>query len=163
MAQSGRTYFNSGTDFTDQNQASKFIMDLNAQLDNLVAAINASDTSYNNQRPLVYTSPPQTITSGGVLTLSHGLVRSGSGVSPTIFSAKLQNVTPEANWVAGGTFVVPVFVYDVSGTSYGFYLTPSSTTLRIQFTSGFYIPDYASGAWVLATNANWNLVVTAVA
>src|SRR5260221_13327427 len=80
---------------------------------------------------LSYDSGDQTITSGGALTLAHGL-----GATPKIIQALLHCSTAEAGYTAGDfLFINP----DIQGTQNpsgrGAFVVPDATNLNIRFGS----------------------------
>lgn len=97
-----------------------------------------------------YTSPDQTITSGGQLILAHGL-----GRTPIFVDVLLVNVTAEAGYTAGQV----VKSLCVLSNNQGFSAILDSTNLTIRFGSGatvFSINNATTGAATTITNANWN-------
>ena len=172
-----RSFFNSGVDFTNPNDGKKFLMDLNLALDNFVAGL-----SYlNNQLlsvPISFKSAVQAITSGGTLTLPHGIQRQGVAAIPQFVQAYLQNVTPEANYIVGDIVPVNIFpiyrytlgidfvgqTFSLTEIPYGCYVLPDATNLNVKFTnsaSAFTIFDKSAMTAFYITNANWTIFFTA--
>ncbi|TIM06657.1 hypothetical protein [Mesorhizobium sp.] len=97
----------------------------------------------------------QTITSGGSLTLAHGL-----GVKPKLYLAVLQCTTAEHGYSIGDE--VPALT--IASNSRGVSIVPDATNLNIRygnFATAFEILNKTTGAGDAATNANWRLVVRA--
>jgi hypothetical protein len=111
--------------------------------------------------PLIYTSPDQTITSGGTLTLTHGL-----GVRPTDIKAQLICAVANNNYPIGA--VLPISTgYQGDNTANNRTMslwTENDTEIDISFgsTSNTFIIIHAtSGARVLITNTYWRLRIIA--
>lgn len=107
-----------------------------------------------------FTSAQQTITSNGALTLAHGL-----GAAPFIFPLQLVCQTGEANWTAGQIINVNYGVLN-SGTGLNAAVSSDSTNIYIRYSNSgsvFQYLDATTGAGVSLTNANWKLVVKAIA
>ena len=111
--------------------------------------------------PLIYTSPDQTITVGGTLTLTHGL-----GVRPTDIKAQLICAVANNNYPIGA--VLPISTgyqgdnFDNNRTMSVW--TENDTEIDISFgsTSNTFIIIHAtSGARVLITNTDWRLRIIA--
>ncbi|TIL43410.1 hypothetical protein [Mesorhizobium sp.] len=102
-----------------------------------------------------YESSQQTITSGGSLTLAHGL-----GVKPKLYLAVLQCTTAEKGYSIGdevAALTIPV-------NSRGVSIVPDATNLNIRygsFATAFELLNKTTGDNDAATNANWRLVVRA--
>lgn len=108
-----------------------------------------------------YVSPQQTITSGGALTLAHGL-----GVRPRIVRAFLVCQTAEQGFSIGDE--VPIGDGLISPeASRGFVMRPDTTNIVIRFGSAanaFVVNNATTGSGAAGlTNANWRLVVRAYA
>lgn len=105
-----------------------------------------------------FTSTAQTITSGGLLTLAHGL-----GRKPDEFYCWLTNVTTQANWVA--TDVVPIGVSpNYGGTGIQQCIYADTTNVYVRFgsdSSPYAIGNKSTGAQAVLTNANWTFSVRA--
>lgn len=106
-----------------------------------------------------YVSPQQTITSGGTLTLTHGL-----GAVPKLIRAELVCVTNDGSHLAGeivelGDGYIPAS----SLSSIGHEVKKSSTEIKVIFGNAttVYLAKTAAGASESLTNANWRLIVRA--
>lgn len=116
------------------------------------------DTLYLPSR---FTSSAQTITSGGSLTIAHGL-----GAVPFIVSYYLQCTTAEYNYAIGDKLfagMVDVGINGANGTGVS-VSTNGTTNIDIRFGSVspvFLALNKTSGAAVQLTNANWALYVYA--
>lgn len=97
-----------------------------------------------------YVSTEQTITSGGLLTLAHGL-----GAKPSLVSYELKCTTAEGGYTAGD-YVQPV---DPGFTS----ATINATNVAVRFASGvaFVVGHKSTGANFNITSGNWKLIVRA--
>lgn len=107
-----------------------------------------------------YTSSQQTITSGGALTLAHGL-----GSKPTMFQAMLVCQTAEQGYSIGDELVVSLGSIGTSTVDdKGFSLVPDATNLNIRYGSSgvvFVVNNKTTGSTVSLTNANWNVIFRA--
>jgi len=105
-----------------------------------------------------FTSTAQTITSGGLLTLAHGL-----GYKPDEFYCWLTNVTAQAGWVTGD--VVPIGVSpNYGGTGIQQCIYADTTNVYVRFASDsapYAIGNKTTGAQAVLTNANWTFSVRA--
>lgn len=115
-----------------------------------------------------FTSTDQTITSGGLLTLAHGLT-----VAPDLVNFELVCQTGEFGFSAGN--VVPIDRNNamagpgagtgVSLNMVGAAIVVNATNILIRFTNQanvFYLPNFSDGsAGTGLTNANWRLRVKA--
>lgn len=102
-----------------------------------------------------YTSSDQTITSGGALTLAHGL-----GAIPLDIKIFLVCVTGELGYTAGDILLVNPSVSTVLGTNKGLSIVPDATNLNIRMGSAaasFDVINKGTGASAAITNVNWNL------
>jgi hypothetical protein len=108
----------------------------------------------------VFTSANQTITSGGLLTLAHGL-----GVKPNMFDVFLYCATAEANYSIGDIFCAnPLIGADDAALSRGQAIYSDSTNVYIRFgssTNVYKILNKTTGNSFDITNANWRLIVRA--
>lgn len=97
-----------------------------------------------------YVSTEQTITSGGLLTLAHGL-----GARPSLVTYELKCTTAEGGYSVGD-YVQPV---DPGFTS----ATINATNVAVRFASGaaFVVGHKSTGANFNITAANWKLIVRA--
>lgn len=122
------------------------------------ADIQPAGTSLPIQKS--FTSADQVITSGGSLTLAHGL---GAAPGLKVFVG-LVCQTSELGYTAGQVLVANPW----SGDSFhvGFGIITDATNLGIRFGSAvnvFTIPRFDTGVNSAITNANWRLRVTAFA
>ena len=105
-----------------------------------------------------YTSGQQTITSGGGLTLAHGL-----GSTPNIFQTVLVCVGAEHGYSTGDQLQVPLF-FDNGTSTFGVGIVADATNLNVRFgnpANGYIIPNKSTGARSLITNTNWRLIIKA--
>ena len=106
-----------------------------------------------------YDSGNQTITSGGALTLTHGL-----GGSPKLVMLLLKCVTGEAGYSAGDEVLIG-HNQDIAGAlSQGVSIVPNMTSIDVRFGSevnAFSVLAKNNGVASDLTNANWALVVRA--
>jgi hypothetical protein len=108
----------------------------------------------------IYTSPDQTITSAGSLTLAHGM-----GSIPKLVQASLKCTTTDLGYSVGDE----VFVsggQDAYGStvSVGVSIVPDATNLNIRFGSNagaFAILNKTTGTLGAITNGSWSFVVRA--
>lgn len=118
----------------------------------------------NNNSTLPFTkafsSSQQTITSGGQLTIAHGL-----GIQPKLYHSFLQCTTAEAGYSIGDEIIVnPSAQGDTGNNDRGTSIVPNSTNLLVRFGSNanaFEINRKDTGSSFSATNANWKLVMRA--
>jgi len=107
-----------------------------------------------------YTSPEQTITSAGALTLAHGL-----GVMPSLIQSRLVCKTAELGYSIGDEVIIASAHDGVSSAdNVGMSATLDSTNISIRYGSlvaAFAILNKTTGAGANITNANWKLVVRA--
>jgi hypothetical protein len=108
-----------------------------------------------------YVSAEQTITSGGSLTLSHGL-----GGRPKLFNYSLvcksaeggYSVNDEVDWMT-------VQYYSANTVNAGFVNTPDATNINIRFgdqqAAVIYLLNKSTGSAFSITPASWRLVVRA--
>jgi len=116
-----------------------------------VKAYHAANTALTK----AYASADQTITSGGTITLTHGL-----GMAPKVISYSLTCVIDEAGYNAGD--VVAVDMSNTRANTARF--TGASIFIRFSDqTSCFAIGHRGTGALTDLTNANWTLTVRAFA
>jgi hypothetical protein len=107
-----------------------------------------------------FDSGPQTITSGGLLTLTHGL-----GREPRLFDFHLVCITAEDGYSIGDK--IPANINSSTSTANRintYYF--SSTQISFRFSdnnSCFSSGTKSSGQVVAQNNSNWNLVVRAYA
>lgn len=108
----------------------------------------------------IYTSPDQTITSAGSLTLAHGM-----GSIPKLVQASLKCTTTDLGYSVGDE----VFVsggQDAYGStvSVGVSIVPDATNLTVRFgshTGAFAILNKSTGVLGAITNGSWSFVVRA--
>lgn len=104
-----------------------------------------------------YDSGLQTITSGGLLTLAHGLA-----AVPAFVTADLECQTIDAGYAVGEVLAIGPF-YD-SGGAAGMSVRKDATNLLVRFTSTgtvFATVQAGGGTGTFLTNANWKLRVRA--
>lgn len=105
-----------------------------------------------------FSSAQQTITSGGTVTIPHGL-----GVKPTLVQYVLQCITAEAGYSVGAE------VWQVQanpGTTFGSLpMVIDATNIVVRYganSTSFWAGNFGTGAGAVGlTNANWRLVVRA--
>lgn len=107
-----------------------------------------------------YESPEQVITSGGLLTLPHGL-----GVTPKLVTAELVCKVDQAGFVAGNVIGAQIWWFPNSGfddKGITFVRTPTSLIGRYgSNATPFAANNFNTGAGVDLVNANWRLIVRA--
>nr|WP_321526631.1 phage tail protein [uncultured Cohaesibacter sp.] len=117
---------------------------------------HASDFSLMSE----YTSAQQTITSGGLLTLAHGL-----GATPKLVSGYLVCKVAEEGYSVGDIVPMNPNTFSGGGTfSNGYVVVVDSSKLYVRFCAGaavFHPLNYSSGSARTITNANWRLVLQA--
>lgn len=104
-----------------------------------------------------FTSPAQTITSAGGLTIAHGL----SG-TPSRVSVVLKCTTAEHGYSIGDEVIA--HSTNVAASNQGVSIVPDATNLNIRFGSSgtvFPLTHKTTGAGVNATNASWTATFTA--
>lgn len=146
--------------FGEQGTNGSSITTLKAQ-DALAASNTVTLPSGTGTLALVgggYTSTAQTITSGGLLTLAHGLT-----YTPDEFDCWLINVTAQGNWTTGNKLPTPNgAMYGGSGIQQNIYADATNVYVRFGSDSSPYaIGDKNTGAQVVLTNANWSFMVRA--
>ncbi|RUV86919.1 hypothetical protein EOA60_05825 [Mesorhizobium sp. M1A.F.Ca.IN.020.06.1.1] len=109
----------------------------------------------------IFDSGQQTITSGGALTLPHGL-----GVQPKLYMAVLQCVSAEGGFNVGDeTQWPPNGSNDGSGSANGYVIVPDPTNMNIRFGNNnpcmTPMPRKDNGADFDPTQSKWKLVVRA--
>lgn len=107
----------------------------------------------------VFTSANQTITSGGLLTLAHGL-----GVTPTLFYPFLVCTTADAGYAVND--VIPVNphlnVDSVNGRGQAIYADATNVYVRFgNAASAYNILNKTTGAGATITNTSWRLIIRA--
>lgn len=107
-----------------------------------------------------FTSAQQTITSGGTLSLAHGL-----STTPKLITAEIVCATSQAGYSVNDSIPFP-FYYDEGGTIRGFAVTYNSVNINLTYTSAGTVlttVDKATGARTALTNGNWRVVIKAYA
>lgn len=107
-----------------------------------------------------FQSSAQTITSGGTITIAHGL-----GVIPILAQGQLTCTTAEYGYSVGDIIVVPAGVMDVSSAR-GWLAVVDATNISIKFgttaTSTIFVyHNKSTGAVQGLTNANWTFSISA--
>lgn len=107
----------------------------------------------------LFESSGQTITSGGGLTLAHGL-----SSKPKLYFACIVCLTAELGYSIGDEVAINPGTQDV-GSNRGISIVPDATNMNIRMGSSpgsaFAIMAKNTGGWSPVTNANWNLVIRA--
>ena len=108
-----------------------------------------------------YESPEQTITSGGALTLSHGL-----GSQPKLYLGFLKCTSAQRGYSVGDEVAIALGnVSDDAGTSRGISVVPNASNLVIRYGSQsgdvFIGLNKSSGDRTLFTNTDWKLIMRA--
>lgn len=104
-----------------------------------------------------YVSPEQTITSGGLLTLAHGL-----GAVPSLVTLELVCKTAEGGYAVGDR--QPTEFAQTGGGTIINSAVVNATNVRVRFSSNancFTAANFGTGNPITLTNANWKLVVRA--
>jgi hypothetical protein len=108
-----------------------------------------------------FTSTDQTITSGGSLTIAHGL----SGV-PQGLIAELICQSDEVGYTAGDVLQLNPHTNDlVTAVARGFACVKDATNLNIRYGNNanvFNIFNFSDGSLQVATNGHWKLRLTAI-
>lgn len=133
--------------------------------DNSNLSINGSDVARrDNVKTYVdgrrFTSSAQTITSGGLLTLAHGL-----DAAPRMVRLRLKCTTAEQNYSIGDEIIVSE--NSTAGASFQRFtgIRVDATNVYIRFSSNagvFSTANATTGAATVLTNANWELYVEAM-
>jgi len=131
------------------------------RLTSSTVSVTRLETGLGSGGPLIYTSPDQTITAAGTLTLTHGL-----GVTPADIKAQLICQTANNNYLVGDVYNIPTgYCNDVNTQSRGVSVwTRDATTISLCFgssTQTFIIIHATNGARVAATNSQWKLRIIA--
>lgn len=108
--------------------------------------------------PTAFTSTDQIITASGALTIPHGL-----GALPNLASiwSAIVCQSPEGGHLAGDIVMCPPVISNSVGNAIGLTITPTATSLVVQFGAGLFIANASGGALFTITNANWLLRVGA--
>lgn len=106
----------------------------------------------------MYESPEQTITSGALITLAHGL-----GAKPKLISLELVCKIGEYGYSVGDCITVPAHAGGYSTSNHGCTarLDATNVNLRLGAQGSVFLILNSSGTAVSATNANWRLIVRA--
>jgi len=107
-----------------------------------------------------FTSGNQTITSGGALTIAHGL-----GREPIFVTMWLKCLTAEYNYSIGDKLFAPTTISDSATDNHCHSIVVNSTNIIIRFGANanvYSVLDKTTGGGVALTNANWALVVEAL-
>lgn len=121
----------------------------------------ASGTPLGSVFSKEYSSAEQTITSAGLLTISHGL-----GTTPKLIQGRLVCKVAEAGYSVGDEIIAPI-TYDVSDNGAnirGCMVIPDSANIVVKFNSAsvvFGAFNKSTGGSANLTNANWRLVLRA--
>lgn len=92
-----------------------------------------------------FTSSDQTITSGGTLTLAHGL-----GITPKLFQCYLKNVTSDLGYTTGDITPVNNNLNNDTGNGRGQVITSDATNIYITFGS------VGGGSYLILNKSNGN-------
>lgn len=105
-----------------------------------------------------FTSTDQTLTVSGLLVLAHSL-----SASPELVQIRLKNTTSEFNYAVGDEHIINVGLNDDGSSGRGAFITVDSSDVRIRFsnTTGIVGTNKTTGARVILTYANWDLIVRA--
>ena len=104
-----------------------------------------------------YTSPQQTITAAGALTLAHGL-----GAKPTLLMCSIICLVASNNYSLSDELLIDIG--SDGGTNQGLSIVVDATNINIRFGSSattILALDKTTGAGVNLTNSSWNLIVRA--
>lgn len=105
----------------------------------------------------LFTSTSQTITSGGALTIAHGL-----GREPVLIQCYLLNTTSDGGYSIGDKYLFSPQSSD--GGNRGVSIVPDTTNLNIRYgsaTNTFSFGRKDTGADFTATNGSWSFVIRA--
>jgi hypothetical protein len=144
-------------DFKDQD-------DMSSNSDTAIPSQQSVKAYVDSRTPLTssFTSSEQVITSGGSLSIPHGL-----GQKPKIITAYLVCKTAENGYSIGDELVVVVGSDDSYSFGYEYSMIRSATNLEIRFGSNptnlFFMPNKTTGTRTNLTNANWTIVFQAFA
>ncbi|MER9533024.1 hypothetical protein NKI89_24905 [Mesorhizobium sp. M0309] len=106
-----------------------------------------------------FESAQQAITSGGSLTLAHGL-----GVQPKSYQAFLQCTTADRGYSIADEVWIPAGGTQDSGQDLGVSVVPDATNLNVRFGAAaqtFIVLNKGTGARGQITNSSWRFVVRA--
>lgn len=102
-----------------------------------------------------FISSLQTLTSGGALTIAHGL-----GARPTHAVAELENQTAEHGYSVGDLIMTAAVGWGGPANNHGVVIVPDATNLNIRFGSGGAVMEginKTSGASVSFNNTRWKI------
>ncbi len=100
-----------------------------------------------------YESTPQTITSGSVLNLAHGL-----GARPTRVELKLRCTTAQAPYAVNDEVDAMI---SIAGPIYGATATADATNIEVRVGSGGVVAFTDTGTALVLTNTSWRIIVRA--
>jgi hypothetical protein len=106
-----------------------------------------------------FSSDPQTITSGGSLTLAHGL-----SSTPTLVQVWLKCIDASGEHGYSQNDLVPVNFGTTYTVASGVSLVPDATNVNVRFSNSagvFILLNKTTGSAATATNTKWNLIVRA--
>lgn len=107
-----------------------------------------------------YASAAQTITSGGQLTLAHGL-----GVRPKIIQAYAQCIVADRSYSVGHQVEIPLGPHDAIAAGKGLGVRADATNIVIRFggtaSEALNANDASTGTIGAMTNTSWQLYVKA--
>jgi hypothetical protein len=121
-------------------------------------AFSGTSIISNNLQLEAYTSPQQTITAGGTLTIAHGL-----SARPQLIQAELVCLSDNLGYTAGDMIAIPLITH--SGSNTGVAVVATATDLILRYGSAantFIVHNFGTGATTGITNTNWALVLHAV-
>lgn len=123
-----------------------------------IAITNPAGTAGNPVISLPrYESPAQSITFGGVRTLTHGL-----GAAPRFLSAYLKCLTEEAGYAVGDEVFVNPGENAVTDASHGHSIIRTDTQIIVRYGSiGYQVINKGTGNASSITAANWQLFIIA--
>lgn len=112
-----------------------------------------------------YLSPAQTITPGGLITLTHGLTdRDGNAVKPFHISGYIKCLVAEFGYDVGDEVEVTLVNNSDLGANYYNAVWSDTGTINVRFSDGsraFTTANKSTGATVALINANWELYIRA--
>lgn len=106
-----------------------------------------------------FVSSPQTITSGGLLTIAHGL-----GSTPFLITARLECVNNNNGWVAGDVAFVAFQNNSDATNNKQHAVYADATNVYWRFSNqgaAFSMSNKGTGATFGITNSDWNLIIGA--
>lgn len=134
------------------NQGTADLVAIEQHYQNMVAALAALPLTKQ------YVSAEQMITSGGLLTLAHGL-----GVTPKLVQFRLKCVIADVGYSVGDEIVVG-FADDNGGAVVSSSPVVDASNISIRFSSGataFIFANKSTGARDVPLNTRWRLIVRA--